>query len=85
MTEPTTVMSTLLLDDGAVRPMCNGCTAILEEQGMVKRERDHPINARQPEFRHVLFRIVPPFTLAECQAAVSARHIDPLGRAWGEM
>jgi hypothetical protein len=68
--------------DGTVRATCCGCSAILEEAGLIKPVLSKPINERQPEFRFVLYVLIKPNTLADCQAKIAHRHI---GLPWGEL
>jgi hypothetical protein len=75
----TPVVAFLMLD-GRARQTCVGCTEILAEQGMVVKVLEYVLNAQQPEYSVIMYEIAPGFTLAECQAAIRARHVGP---PWG--
>lgn len=79
--DETVAMSVLKLD-GDARMICNGCTMLLHEQGMLKIVRKWPIRSVGIKERCLgaLYEIREPFTLGDCQAAIAARHV---GRAWG--
>jgi hypothetical protein len=77
----TEVVMSAVMIDGEVRAVCNGCTALLESAGVLRRVGERPINPHQPQFIFALFEIVPPHTLADCQARIASRHV---GLAWGE-
>jgi hypothetical protein len=78
------VMLSFLVMDATgldIRSVCNGCTRVLETMGVVRRIGERPINERQQEFVTAWFRIVEPYTLADCQREIAYRHRDR--KVWG--
>jgi hypothetical protein len=74
-----------LLRDGALIPVCCGCTEILERRGMVRRVKEvaMPISNAPPEtYSQVIFEIAFPYTIEGCHEVIGARHT---GGTWGEL
>jgi len=84
MSEPEPPLAAFLYRGGVSRSVCLGCSEILHEQGMVAVIQKNPMpvrNAPDGTYCAIVYQIVPPFTLAECQDAIKGRHVGP---AWGE-
>lgn len=75
----TPVVAILRLGE-ARRPVCLGCSEILHEQGMLEVVEEFPLNGMDAEHSVIVYHIALPFTLDECRAAISARHVGP---PWG--
>jgi hypothetical protein len=74
-----------VLRDREIIPVCNGCTLLLEERGMVRRVREiamDVINAPPETYSFVTFEIAFPFTVEGCRAAIAHQH---KGHPWGEL
>jgi hypothetical protein len=74
-----------LLRDRELIPLCCGCTAILEQRGMVRRVAEAPLPvANEPPgtYSLVTFEIAFPYTVEGCREAIADRHIGP---PWGEL
>lgn len=76
----TPVMA-FLTHDMRRRLVCLGCSEILHEQGMLEVVEEFPLNGMDAEHSVIVYHIALPFTLEECRAAISARHI---GAPWGQ-
>lgn len=70
----------MLLLDGHYRSVCLGCSAILNEIGMLDVVKEMPFSERQPEFSTVIYAIAEGYTLGDCQEQIAWRHT---GTPWG--